>query len=32
KGEQFKNSFPGAKRKIIPTRKGKNVLVSGTRD
>jgi len=32
KGEQFRNSFPGAKRKIIPTRKGKNVLVSGTRD
>ncbi|GBL41278.1 tRNA (cytidine(56)-2'-O)-methyltransferase [Nitrosarchaeum sp.] len=32
KGEQFKNNFPGAKRKIIPTRKGKNVLVSGTRD
>lgn len=32
KGEQFKNSFPGAKRKIIPTRKGKNVLVKGTRD
>ena len=32
KGEQFKNSFLGAKRKIIPTRKGKNVLVSGTRD
>jgi tRNA (cytidine56-2'-O)-methyltransferase len=32
KGEQFKNSFPGAKRKIIPTRKGKNVLVRGTRD
>jgi tRNA (cytidine56-2'-O)-methyltransferase len=32
KGVQFKNNFPGAKRKIIPTRKGKNVLVSGTRD
>jgi tRNA (cytidine56-2'-O)-methyltransferase len=32
KGEQFKNSFPGAKRKIIHTRKGKNVLVRGTRD
>lgn len=32
KGEQFKDGFPGAKRKIIPTRKGKNVLVSGTRD
>ena len=32
KGGQFKNSFPGAKRKIIPTRKGKNVMISGTRD
>jgi tRNA (cytidine56-2'-O)-methyltransferase len=32
KGAQFKNNFPGAKRKIIPTRKGKKVLVSGTRD
>ncbi|NJK77623.1 MAG: tRNA (cytidine(56)-2'-O)-methyltransferase [Nanoarchaeota archaeon] len=32
KGEQFRNSFPGAKRKIIPTKKGKNVLVEGTRD
>ncbi|MBS3921777.1 MAG: tRNA (cytidine(56)-2'-O)-methyltransferase [Nitrosarchaeum sp.] len=32
KGQQFKNSFPGAKRKIIPTRNGKNVLVRGTRD
>lgn len=32
KGEQFKNSFPGAKRKIIPTKKGKNVQVKETRD
>lgn len=32
KGEQFENNFLGAKRKIIPTRRGKNVLVSGTRD
>jgi len=32
KGKQFKISFPGAKRKIIPTKKGKNVLVSRTRD
>ena len=32
KGEQFQNSFLGAKRKIIPTRKGKNVMISGTRD
>lgn len=32
KGEQFKNSFLGAKRKIIPTKKGKNVLVKETRD
>ena len=32
KGKQFKTSFSGAKRKIIPTKKGKNVLVSGTRD
>lgn len=28
KGDQFKKSFPGAKRKIIPTRKGKNVLIT----
>jgi len=32
KGNQFKTSFPNAKRKIIPTKKGKNVVVSGTRD
>jgi len=32
KGKQFKNNFSGAKRKIIPTKKGKNVFVSGTRD
>jgi len=32
KGEQFKSNFPGAKRKIIPTKKGKNVIMSGTRD
>jgi len=31
-GKQFKTSFSGAKRKIIPTKKGKNVLMSGTRD
>lgn len=28
KGDQFKKSFSGAKRKIIPTRKGKNVLIT----
>lgn len=32
KGEQFKSSFSEAKRKIIPTKKGKNVLVNTTRD
>lgn len=32
KGEQFLRSFAGAKRKIIPTKKGKNVLVNETRD
>jgi tRNA (cytidine56-2'-O)-methyltransferase len=32
KGEQFKKNFSGAKREIIPTRKGKNVLVNETRD
>jgi tRNA (cytidine56-2'-O)-methyltransferase len=32
KGEQFKNSFSEAERKIVPTRKGKNVLVNRTRD
>lgn len=32
KGEQFKVDFLGGKRKIIPSKKGKNVLVSETRD
>lgn len=32
KGEQFKVGFSGGKRKIIPSKKGKNVLVSETRD
>jgi tRNA (cytidine56-2'-O)-methyltransferase len=32
KGEQFKKNFLGAKRKIVPTKKGKNVTVNGTRD
>lgn len=32
KGEQFRKNFSGAKREIIPTRKGKNVLVNETRD
>ena len=32
KGEQFENSFPGAERKIIPTRKSKNVIINETRD
>lgn len=32
KGEQFEIDFLGAKRKIIPTKKGKNVLVKETRD
>jgi len=31
-GEQFLKSFLGAKRKIIPTKKGKNVIVNETRD
>ena len=31
-GEQFEKVFPDAKRKIIPTKKGKNVEVSETRD
>lgn len=31
-GEQFEKEFPGAKRKIIPTKKGKNVQVKETRD
>lgn len=32
KGEQFRKEFSGGKRKIIPTKKGKNVLVNETRD
>ena len=32
KGEQFKKEFSDAKRKIIPTKKGKNVEVKETRD
>ena len=32
KGEQFKKEFLDAKRKIIPTKKGKNVEVKETRD
>lgn len=32
KGKQFEKSFPDAKREIIPTKKGKNVKVKGTRD
>lgn len=32
RGKQFKKSFEGAERKIIPTRQGKNVLVNKTRD
>ena len=32
KGEQFKRNFSGGRRKIIPSKKGKNVLVSETRD
>jgi len=31
-GKQFEKVFPDAKRKIIPTKKGKNVEVSETRD
>ena len=31
-GAQFEKVFPDAKRKIIPTKKGKNVEVSETRD
>lgn len=31
-GEQFQKDFPGGKRKIIPTKKGKNVMVNETRD
>jgi tRNA (cytidine56-2'-O)-methyltransferase len=32
KGEQFEKVFPDAKRKIIPTKTGKNVQVKETRD
>ncbi|QUC64760.1 tRNA (cytidine(56)-2'-O)-methyltransferase [Nitrosopumilus sp. K4] len=32
RGEQFKADFSGGTRKIIPTKKGKNVLVNETRD
>ena len=32
KGKQFDRPFPDAKRKIIPTKKGKNVHVKETRD
>ena len=32
KGTQFEKTFLDAKRKIIPTKKGKNVLVRETRD
>jgi tRNA (cytidine56-2'-O)-methyltransferase len=32
KGRQFEKVFPDAKRKIIPTKKGKNVQVKETRD
>ncbi|PIW32986.1 MAG: tRNA (cytidine(56)-2'-O)-methyltransferase [Nitrosopumilales archaeon CG15_BIG_FIL_POST_REV_8_21_14_020_37_12] len=32
KGMQFNRDFPGGKRKIIPAKKGKNVLVNETRD
>ena len=31
-GKQFEKVFPDAKRKIIPTKRGKNVEVSETRD
>ena len=32
KGRQFNKEFPGAKRRIIPTKNGKNVQVRETRD
>jgi len=32
RGTQFEKSFPNAKRKIIPTKSGKNVQVDETRD
>ena len=31
-GQQFEKNFPNAKRKIIPTKNGKNVEVNETRD
>ena len=31
-GEQFEKDFPNAKRKIVPTKNGKNVQVNETRD
>ena len=32
KGQQFQKNFANAKRRIIPTKQGKNVIVSRTRD
>lgn len=32
RGKQFEKAFPNAKRKIVPTKNGKNVEVSETRD
>ena len=32
KGKQFEKEFPNAKRKIIPTKNGKNVQVKERRD
>ena len=32
KGSQFNNVFSNAKRRIIPTKKGKNVVIKETRD
>ena len=32
RGEQFKTNFVGGTRKIIPAKKGKNVIVNETRD
>jgi tRNA (cytidine56-2'-O)-methyltransferase len=32
KGKQFEKAFPDAKRKIIPTKTGKNVQIKETRD
>ena len=32
KGEQFKKNFSGGNRKIMPSKKGKNVLINETRD